>query len=696
MPSFAILNNKIITASDIYKFNIPKTSDFVCFICDKKVQFRQQRNANNNFTEHFYHPNTNTQNEDSHIECEKYTLKRHSDTWHNTLSNFINIENREVVRKKNNGKHIVDAYDALNNKGIEFQNSSISEDAIKSRDETTYLDWIFNVENQYLRKVEIGNLIVCEIPHNNWENAVKVVKNKVFLYTGYTDWILLENRDSYHIEIEGKRRNVWIGKPCCFQDVYETTCLQNILTSEGKKHYKENIKQMEKVRIIYARCKKSMFILDTIHREYIHIHNFSINEIVAIKSVAGSGKTTLLLQLAKIHKSKKILYLAFNKSLITEIQLKLKNQKITNLFPCTFDSLLVNTYKSIKNKNPNIINLSPQTIQDVIPWLKGKPFLIRKDIVKLFTKFCKQINYTTPQEFCINEVGKDKPLLETLWKKILDGEINTFDAFRKLSVNEHWFKNYIDISFDMIMIDETQDFDLMMLQMLLDDTTIPKIFVGDPKQSIYQWRGCINGFDHMPENSLIIEFYSTFRIGATVCDKIMTKFDNCWMVSKSKHETILTKHEEFTDNEKYIYLFRTWRHLLNTAQNMKMIWISNFDKKIDIICKQHKKFNAKFYNKEFDNDEFEDDLPNFLKSISEKQLNTIISNIQQNSVHQDSAICKIYTIHSYKGLEDDYIRIANDNIRKLTDNIRIQIPNEEEENIYYVALTRGMKKIIED
>ena len=29
------------------------------------------------------------------------------------------------------------------------------------------------------------------------------------------------------------------------------------------------------------------------------------------------------------------------------------------------------------------------------------------------------------------------------------------------------------------VIDETQDFDMIMLKMLLNDTTIPKIFVGD-------------------------------------------------------------------------------------------------------------------------------------------------------------------------------------------------------------------------
>jgi len=677
MPNFAICNGRIVTPADIYKFDIPKISEFICFTCDKKILFRQQRNADNNFTEHFYHPNTI---KDTHIDCEKHILDRDSDTWHNTLSHFINMENREVIRKRDEVKHIVDAYDEFNNMGVEFQNSPISEEAIKSRDATTYLDWIFNVETQYLRKIEIGNLVICEIPHENWEKAVKVVKNSVYLYTGYSDWILLENRDSYHIEIEGKRRNVWIGQPCSFKEVYEATCLQNVITPEGEKHYNEIMKQIKKVRIIYARCKKSMFLLDTIHREYVNTHTFSKNEIVAIKSVAGSGKTTSLLELAKIHKSKKILYLAFNRSLITEIQGKLRKQNITNMFPSTFDSLLVNTFKSIKNKDPNIINLSPQNIQDVIPWLKGKAFQIRQDIIKLFIKFCGQIKHTTTQDFCKYEIGKDKPLLESLWKKTLSGDISTFEGFRKLSVVQHWFKDYIDKTFDMIMIDETQDFDIMMLRMLLDDTTIPKIFVGDPKQSIYQWRGCINGFDYMPRGSLIIEFYSTFRIGEPACEKIRQKFNDCWMVSKSKNETILTCDEDFIDTEKYTYLFRTWRHLLTTAQDMKMMWIAGFDKKIDSIRKQHKKLSAGLG---FNDDEFEDDLPKFLKSITEEQLNNMISKIEDNLVHQDSAMCKIYTIHSYKGLEDDNIRIANDN-------------DDDDENIYYVALTRGMKKIIED
>jgi superfamily I DNA/RNA helicase len=111
-----------------------------------------------------------------------------------------------------------------------------------------------------------------------------------------------------------------------------------------------------------------------------------------------------------------------------------------------------------------------------------------------------------------------------------------------------------------------------------------------------------------------------------------------------------------------------------------MIWISDFNKKIDTIRKQHTKLHR---GVGFDDDDFEDDLPKFLKSITQEQLNDMISKIEDNFVQPNNALCKIYTIHSYKGLEDDNIRIANDK-------------SDEDENIYYVALTRGMKKIIED
>ena len=684
MPDIAVLNNKIITIPDIYKFNISKTSSFVCFNCDKPLSFRQKRNADNNFTEHFYHPNTV---KETHVECDRNTLERirDNDTWHNKLSSLVEQENREVIRNNNTVKHIVDAYDSLNDMGIEFQNSPISVEAIQSRDATTHLDWIFNVENQYIKRVQVGNKIVCEIPHDNWEKAVKAVKNSVYLYTGYKEWILLEDRENYHIEIDSKRRNVWIGKPCSFQKIHDDTCLQNMLTEEGLAHFQGITKELEKVRIIYARCKKSMFLLDGIHRRYVNRHQFQPNEIMAIKSVAGSGKTTTLLDLAKIHKTKKILYLAFNKALITDISSKIYKQKITNLFPSTFHSLAYNAYISNKNRQPDITELRPQSIHHLIPWFKGKPFEIRKHYVDLYTKFCRQPKYSTPQEFIEMTVGKDKPLLNSLWTKTLLNQFLTFDSLIKLSLVNKWLKPYIDNTYDMIMIDETQDFDIMMLNMLLNDTTIPKIFVGDPMQSIYEWRGCINAFNYLPNTSTVIEFYSTFRIGDPACEIIRKKFDDCWMISKSTNETKLSSDLSLIKDVKYTYLFRTWKHLFKTAQNMKSIWISNYEGQVEKMRRLHSVL--KTFGGSVDDEEFSDDLPLFLKSITKEDLELLISDIEENITLKEKAMYKFYTIHSYKGLEDDNVRIASD----IED-----MAGDKDKNLYYVALTRGMKNIVED
>jgi superfamily I DNA/RNA helicase len=238
--------------------------------------------------------------------------------------------------------------------------------------------------------------------------------------------------------------------------------------------------------------------------------------------------------------------------------------------------------------------------------------------------------------------------------------------------------------YDMVMIDETQDFDMMMLKMLLDDTTIPKIFVGDPKQSIYEWRGCINGFNYLPESALIIEFYSTFRVGDPACEIIRSKFDDCWMISKSSNQTILTNDPDILKDKKYTYLFRTWRELLTKAISIPNIWISNYEGQTEKMRKLHTILTS--FGGNIDDEEFSDDLPQFLKKLSKDELEAIILSIEKNIVNKNNAICKLYTIHAYKGLEDDYIRIANDIAEKEGDD----------ENLYYVALTRGMKNIVED
>ena len=78
---------------------------------------------------------------------------------------------------------------------------------------------------------------------------------------------------------------------------------------------------------------------------------------------------------------------------------------------------------------------------------------------------------------------------------------------------------------------------------------------------------------------------------------------------------------------------------------------------------------------------FEDDLPNFLLKLTANELENLLNKIDEHLVSKKNADCHMYTIHAYKGMENTQIRVFND------------IDFEEEQNIYYVALTRGIQNI---
>jgi hypothetical protein len=555
-------------------------------------------------------------------------------------------------------------------------------------------DWILNMEDQFIRKVNIGKFALCEIPKDcNIETLIKLCKNNIFLETKYKQILWLKNKKTFKIECENVIRDSWLCKIITFSDFLELSSLKNIITEKEIEYYQNKDLEIEITPVIYGRCNCSMTFLDKVYRDYVYKHKFNKNDILAIKSVAGSGKTTTLLELSKIHKKKKILYIAFNKSLIEEIKEKLVKKEIKNLYPVTFDALSRmifmnnmiknNVYddENIDNDILNIIDLKPQTLPYIMEWFVNKPYRIKNYYISNFRKFCNQTKYSCIKEYSIKVLGIEKNLLINMWKKVLNYELITFDSIRKMVEINHMCKDYIDKNYDMIFIDESQDFDNTMLKILLEDTTIPKIFVGDTKQAIYEWKGSINAFDKLPKSTLTLEFYSTFRIGNPACNEISSKFDSCWMISKSNNNTILEYNS--IPNKKYVYLFRSWKNLLKSAQNIKNIWIYNYESQIEYIKKLHSRLQISKLDEDELN-EFSDDLPKFLLKMSFEELDKLLNNIKINLVDKNICNVEFYTIHSYKGLENDIIRIFND------------IDIKKEQNLYYVALTRGIKRIILD
>lgn len=508
----------------------------------------------------------------------------------------------------------------------------------------------------FVRRVLCGNFSICETRITG-----------TFTSTPYDEWIWLRDKTVYNVIVEGKERKVFICELISYDEVV-------LLTGRDDYNFKPSGERTPTVEIIYGRCVPSMKFLDTKHRHYVNTLKLGSGDILAIKSVAGSGKTTTLIKLANVHKNKKILYLAFNKSLIDEI----KKKAPANLYPRTFDSLLYNT---MDPKPDNIIDVKPHTISKLVPWLANKPWKMKEKYAYGFDNFCNQIRYDTIEEYALRRYGKPEKILHGLWEDAVNRKFYSFGTIRKMCQVGRLCRGTIDNTYDMIFIDESQDFDPLMLSILLRDTTIPKIFVGDPMQAIYQWRGAINAFTKLPPHTKIIEFYTTFRIGEPACSEIRSKFENCWMIPGNSNDTKIFM--DGTPDTKYTYLFRSWRGLFETARYTQNIWINNFENQ-SILMKQLSEKLKKFNLSEDEKAKFSDDLPQFLLSLKHGELERMIEDIERNIVPKEECNCEMYTIHSYKGLESPIVKIHGD------------VDFDNEENLRYVALTRGKTIIIEN
>lgn len=547
---------------------------------------------------------------------------------------------------------------------------------------------ILNIEGKQAKYVQTLKLGICIIEEVNRLILEKLKINNIFLYTGNNKLLVLEDLNIYNIEYKGNILNVLFCKYLKTNNIVLDLLLEFVGKDEVDiiSNSLDNLKKLKKIKSVKARCKKSMNKIDDLHRDFVSKIKLDkyVNKIIAINSVAGSGKTTTLINLANNNEEKKILYIAFNKDLVEEMKVKIRKKKIKNMEAHTFDALMRRIYLDVV-PDINLQFLKPGDIHKICPFLKNKNWSFKKKIIDILEDYCNNIDILSMEDYLKSKQDvmcpEQRMLLLEVWKLVEENKFQTFSTIRKLVLVKHYCKEILNNMYDAIFIDEAQDFDKLMLKILLDDTYITKIFVGDTKQAIYEWRGCINAFELLPTSTLNIDFYSTFRVGSSACNYISTQIKNLYIFSKSENNTIINNYAGL--DKPYVYLFRGWKKLLLTAQHTSNIWINNYDKKKQYIEKFCEKTSKWGISKE-EMKQAEDDLPNFLVKLSLAEVKCLLEQIENNLVEKSKASIEFHTIHSYKGLENDTVRISND------------INMQQEQNLYYVALTRGMKNLIID
>uniref|UniRef100_A0A8C3I2V1 F-box DNA helicase 1 n=1 Tax=Chrysemys picta bellii TaxID=8478 RepID=A0A8C3I2V1_CHRPI len=400
----------------------------------------------------------------------------------------------------------------------------------------------------------------------------------------------------------------------------------------------------------------------------------------------------------------------------------------------------------------NFSNLSPYTISFILKHRMGQSLFVRaKTVTQTLESF-----FASPDEFilvehtpiwCKNTHGmrvlvceEEKQIIveeaRRIWDnmKMLNGntELNckmTSDGYLKL-----WqLKKPQLFAYDAIFVDEAQDCTPAILDIVLSQTC-GIIFVGDPHQQIYTFRGAVNALFTVPHTHI---FYLTqsFRFGPEIAYVGSTILDVC---KKIRNKMLVGGNQEGdvrgSTNGKTAFLSRgnlnvfenavtitggerpTKIHLLGGPKNFGLDKIHDIWKLLQPEEALKLQIDDHFIKKWVEKDGFQG-LKNYAAKTEDRELEVKITIVEKYNVRIPELVARIKnshvsniafadyvigTVYKAKGLEFDTVLVADDfmkvpcarhNLQRLPHFIT-DMSAEDEWNLLYVAVTRAKKHLL--
>ena len=468
---------------------------------------------------------------------------------------------------------------------------------------------------------------------------------------------------------------------------------------------------------------------------YTYIQRAKGNAVV--EAVAGGGKTSSLVNAIKLIPSdKQVLFLAFNKSIVEELKIKVGN--LENVTVSTIHSLGAkvcrkylkcnvddNKYKTWLNdgiKSGFIASINNLSNEDREEWLSN----IRK-LIDL-----GRVNLTT-DEHGLNELAYK----HGLW--ILDNEVQMAIRGIDWGVHNTDIIDYTDMiylpvvkdmkvwQYDWVFIDECQDLNAAQRNMFLKHVKMNGRFVavGDPKQAIYGFAGAdVESFN------LLKQLPHTAKLPLSVCyrcDKSIIELAKTEVPQIEAREDapdgIINYDAKIADVQDgdmvlcrvsaplvdlcmryiangvkaYVKGRDIGMNLINMIKKTKKVTISDltavFDRELSRIigkvvaklhCSEKEAMESDAYTSYQDKVKAIEILSEGLVKCDDliSRVETIFSDESKNG------IC-LSTVHKSKGLESDRVFIICPEKFLLKNCMQIPWMAEQEHNLQYVAYTRA-------
>ncbi len=468
-----------------------------------------------------------------------------------------------------------------------------------------------------------------------------------------------------------------------------------------------------------------------------------------IHAVAGSGKTTTLVEYARKHgKKRRILYLAFNRSVKIEAQKRFAQAELSHVQVDTAHSLAWN--RIVPEHGYKVrSNYKPHEIADLLKIKHSNKdpvssIALCSHIGKLISLFCNQaVSKVKDMDYSSyiddlrakNFVTKHHDKIADCARKLL-AMMNAAD----IAVTHEFYLKKFQLSrpqlyYDIILFDEGQDASPVMLDIFLNQTDSLKIIVGDIHQQIYSWRYAVNALKNV--NFTDFSLTSSFRFPQYIADVAMSVLQwkkylkdplNLKITGLGKNIkrasskitlartnlSLLRRAIEYTNSsrtKRKIYFEGNLSSYMYAAEGASLwdvlnLYQGKFHLIKDPLIKQMKTMDDLQEYAEVSNDS---ELSTLIEMVNEHglQLPSYINKIKEMHVEdkdRDKADMIFSTVHRSKGLEYDSVNLENDFISEkklLRVAEKSEIPRQdlqklnEEINLLYVAVTRsrGILKI---
>ena len=455
-----------------------------------------------------------------------------------------------------------------------------------------------------------------------------------------------------------------------------------------------------------------------------------------INAVAGSGKTTTIIaSLRYIPEDKSVIFLAFNKSIVQEIQQKVP----ANVKVKTFHSLGASSiFKCYKDKS----KLDENKIFDYINNLTPKwSFLDKTNIDADYKSRIKRIVDIARLSMCLEE----NSLKEICYKheidilgneieralKIIsdsDNDISRFDFTDMI----YWPAKYDHFQlekYDYIFVDECQDLNKTQHKLIekISHSNTRLIAVGDRNQSIYGFAGAdTDSFNNLTNmsNTQLLPLSVNYRCGSKIIDlakSFVAQIEahdnaiegelnyNASYLEINNNDMVLCRNSaplvklclQFLHEGKKCYVKGTdigedlirliIKSNTKTTTDLK-IWLDVEIKKTilaikakypyldDVEIKGHNSFIL-FYEKWLL-------INTIIKDENISLCDNLIVKIRQIFLDNSTGIC-LSTIHKAKGLESNRVFIIDKEKTLPSKWAKLSWQKEQEKNLEYIAYTRA-------